>query len=113
MMKQLNKNKYNDLVLAQDYTLCFHIVQEQVTKDLPNGCALRSWGKLENKFDPMTGLSQTGLQKKLAKCELYGITRDSEEWITELKVLRGDLRKLGVIIDDVEVMTHILSNLPE
>ena len=27
--------------------------------------------------------------------------------------MRGDLRKLGFIIDDVEMMTHIISNLPE
>ena len=33
--------------------------------------------------------------------------------IPELELLRGDLRKLGVIIDDVEMMTHILSSLTE
>ena len=27
--------------------------------------------------------------------------------------MRGDLRKLVVIIDDVEMMTHVLSNLTE
>ena len=40
-------------------------------------------------------------------------TRDPEEWITVIELLRGTLRKLGVINDNVEIMTHILSNLPE
>ena len=44
---------------------------------------------------------------------MYGITRDPEDWITEIKLLRGNLQILIVIIDNLEVMTHILSNLPE
>ena len=111
--KQLNKNAYNDPILAQDDTLCFHIVEESVTKELPNGCNLRVWGKYNNKFNPMRGASKTILRKKFAKCELYDVTRDPEDQITELELLRGDLRKLGVIIDDVKIMNHIMSTLPE
>ena len=55
----------------------------------------------------------TSLQKKISKFELDDVTRDPEDWIAELELLRGDLQKLGFIIDDVEIMTHILSNLPE
>ena len=61
----------------------------------------------------MKGESKTRLRKTFAKSELYDVTRDPEDWITELELLRGDLRKLVVIIDDMEMMTHILSNLPE
>ena len=51
--------------------------------------------------------------QKNCKSELDDVTRDQEDCITELELLRGNLRKLGVIIDDVEIMTHILSILPE
>ena len=61
----------------------------------------------------MAGASKIRLWKKLSKSELDNVTRDPEDWITELELLRGDLRKLGVIIDDVEITTHILSNLIE
>ena len=61
----------------------------------------------------MTVSSNTRLQNKFAKCELDDVTRDPEEWITDLELFRGYLLKLGVIIDDVEMMTQILSNLPE
>ena len=50
ILKQLNKNTYNGLVFAQNDTVCFRIVEESVTKELPNGCALRALGKLNKKL---------------------------------------------------------------
>ena len=61
----------------------------------------------------MTGASKKRLQKKLSKCKLDDVTRDPEDWITELESLRVKIRKLGVIIDDTEIITHIMPNLPE
>ena len=61
----------------------------------------------------MSGEPKTILQNKFAKIKVDDVTRDPEDWITELELLRGDLRKLGVIIDDVKIMNHILSKLPE
>ena len=61
----------------------------------------------------MTGASKTRILKKFAKTDLYNVTSDPERWIAELELLKGDLRKLGVLIYDMEMMTHILSNLPE
>ena len=110
---QTNKNAYYDLILAQDDTVCFKIVEKLATKELPNGCALRAWERLNKKFQSMTGAFKKILCKKIAKSELYDVTRDAEDWISELELLRGDLRKLGVIIDDAKMMTRILSNLPE
>ena len=51
--------------------------------------------------------------QKNCKSELDDVTRDQEDCITELELLRGNLRKLVVIIDDVEIMIYILSNPPE
>ena len=42
ILNQLNKNAYNNLVLEQDGTVCLQIVEELVTKELPNGCDLRA-----------------------------------------------------------------------
>ena len=49
----------------------------------------------------------------MAKWKIDDITRNPKEWITEIKLIRGDLKKLDWHIDDSEMMTHILSNLPE
>ena len=93
--------------MAQDETLCFHIVEEFDTKDLPNESNIHAWNSINNKFYPKERASKTRLWKKFEKIELYDVTTESEEWITELELLKGYLRKLGLIIDDVE-----LSNLP-
>ena len=61
----------------------------------------------------MIGASKTRLRKKISISNLDVVTRDPKDWITVIELLRGNLRKLGVIIDDVEMMTHTLSNLPE
>ena len=53
------------------------------------------------------------LRKYFSKWKIDDVTRNTEEWITDIKLLRGYLQKLYVQIDDSEMMTHILSNLPE
>ena len=37
---------------------------------------------------------------------------DPEDWIDELELLRVKLQYLGYIIDNVEMMSHIMSKLP-
>ena len=71
------------------------------------------WTKLSGKFEPTTGDSKTRLLKKLAKYELNDITRNPKEWITDIELLRVYLQKLDIHIDDSEMMTHILLELPE
>ena len=61
----------------------------------------------------MSGASKTRLRKKFVKIELDHVTKHPEDWIVELELLRGVLQKMGVIIYDVKVLSHILSNLPE
>ena len=60
----------------------------------------------------MIGASETCLRKKVVKSDLNDVNKDLKGWITELELLWGDSLDLGMKIDD-EIMTHILSNLPE
>ena len=59
----------------------------------------------------MTGASKNRTNNKIAKGKLYDVKMDLEYWITDLEWLRGYLQKLGVMIDDLEEMIHILSKL--
>ena len=61
----------------------------------------------------MIGATKTKIHKKFAKIELDDVTRDPEDCTIKLELLRGNIPKMGVIIDDVEMIIHILSNLPE
>ena len=69
--------------------------------------------KLSRKIEPTTGDSKTRLHKKFAKYKLDNVTRNPKEWIIELELPRGNLQKLDADIDDSEMITHVLSNLPE
>ena len=60
----------------------------------------------------MKGARKTRPCRKCPKRELDDVTRDPEDWMNELELLIF-FRKLGFIINDVEIMTHILSNLTE
>ena len=75
ILKQLNKNSYNDLILAQYDTVCFNIVEESVTNELPYGSTLRALEILKKKFQPIIGASKTRLRKKFAKSEFNDATR--------------------------------------
>ena len=59
------------------------------------------------------GASKIILRNKFTKYKLYDVKINYEEWITELKLLRGYIKKLDVHIDDSEMTTHIILNLPE
>ena len=69
--------------------------------------------KLSGNFKPTTGASKTRLRKKFDNCKIYDVNRNPEEWITDIKLLRGDLQNLYLQIDDSKMMTQIPSNLPE
>ena len=47
--KFLNKTVYNDLMLAQEDTVYFHIIEEVNTKSNKYGNARQSWIKLSRK----------------------------------------------------------------
>ena len=51
--------------------------------------------------------------QEIDKCKIDYVTRKQNEWITKIELLRGDLQKLDIQIDNPEIMSHILSNLPE
>ena len=61
----------------------------------------------------MKGALNKRICKKFAKTELDDVTRNPKDWIIGIELLRSYVRRLGFIIDDVEIMTHILTNLPE
>ena len=83
-MNFLNKTEYNELILAQEDTVFFKIIEEEKTKSIKYGDAVQEWMKLTRKLDPTTGASNTKICNRFANCKLDDITRDLEEWITNL-----------------------------
>ena len=73
--KFLNKTAYNELILAQEDTVYFHIVE--AVKNFYNkyGNTRQAWMKLTRKFYSTTGSPKTRLHKKFCKYKLYDVTR--------------------------------------
>ena len=92
-LKLLRLTSYNELILAQEDSVFFQIIEESKKKANKYGDARLAWTKHSRKFEPTTGDSNTGLCKKFTKCKLDDVTRNPEEWITELELIRGDLQK--------------------
>ena len=69
--------------------------------------------KISRNFESTTGASKTRLHKKFGKCKLDEVTRNPEEWIIEIELIRLYLKNTNVHLDDLEMMTHIILNLPE
>ena len=91
--------------------VCFQITEEAKMKVNKCGDTRRAWMKLSIKFEPTTGASKTIIHNKFAEYELYNIARHPEYCITEQKIYREDLEKLNIHIYNMEMITHILSNL--
>ena len=83
-MKLLNKTSYSKLTLAQEYTICFKIIEEPKIKENKYGNSIQVWIKPSRKFEPTTGTYKTRIHKKISKSGLDGVKRDLEHWITNL-----------------------------
>ena len=77
--KKLNRYVYNDTTLSQIHTSCFQIVEESERKELPNGDARKAQGKVSKKFQPLTGASNTRLQKTPEKIKPKDATKGPED----------------------------------
>ena len=84
ILNKLNKNAYNDLFLLQYDTMYFQSVEKSVKKDPPNGITLYAWDKLNNKFQPIIGVTKTILHKKVANNELDYYKKVPEDSITDI-----------------------------
>ena len=69
--------------------------------------------KLSKKIEANTEASKTKLCKNIAKCKVDNVTRNLKEQINKLELIIVNLREIDVHMDDSEIMTHMLLNLPE
>ena len=43
------------------------------------------------KVEPTNGDSKTRICKKFSGCKIYDVTREQKDWITDIKLIIGDL----------------------
>ena len=92
----------------------FGVVAGAVTAQLPSGDAALAWKALCNKYEPTTRMSAVQLKREFAQCKLTDTSKDPDEWIQELERLRLRIQtvKGGGQISDIDLIAHIIGNLP-
>ena len=107
-----NDNAYNELLLSCTDEVSFGAVDEAVTSVLPDGDAAKAWANLTAKYEPKTTASKVQLKREFNLCILDNVSKDPDEWISDLERIRQRLKVMKSEINDTDLMIHILNNLP-
>ena len=111
-LRDMNERGYSELLLSVSDEVTFRIIDGARSTDLPEGCLMTAWNKIERKFVPKTNATMVKLVKEFGEMSLADVKKDPDEWITEIEFIRARLTAVGKVKDDKDVMIHILNNLP-
>ena len=109
----LNIQVYNDLILSCQEDITFGIVDESISTDFLDGDARLAWKNLQDKFEPSTGAAKVQLKQEFHQLRLNSVEEDPDIWITQLELKRRRLKTLGAVIDEDDLILHILNHLPK
>jgi hypothetical protein len=112
----LNEIAYTELIHFIDVkasygNIAFNIVNGCKSKDFPYGVAVNSWGKIKNKYEPVSSPSMIKLDKQFRDSTLKK-GQDPEVWIIKLDYYCVRLDDFGSRISENQFMIHVLNNLP-
>ena len=119
---KLNELAFEDIILSINHTTnqgktAFHLVDNSVTNEQPDGNCKIAWQKLTQKYLPKTAPSYIKLKKEFANSTLGDASTPPDEWVSELESLRNQMNAIKIPnksdMTEVDLIIHILSNLPE
>ena len=112
-LEKLNHKAYNALIHLINDDVSFNAVDTAHTNRYPDGCAATAWSKLMTRWEPQTLTTVFELESEFARSKLEDVSRNPEEWITELEYIRNKITNLGSNFSDERFLGHVLTNLPE
>ena len=108
-----NDTAYAELLISCPTDICFGIIDNCKTAELPDGDAQIAWKSLNEKFEPKTKANLIKTKREFTECVLKEATTDPDVWIKNLEFLRRSLETMGYFMSDMDFMIHILQNLPD
>ena len=98
ILKNLNKEGFNDIILSIDHTskqgkVAFSLVKNCKTAKYPEGNCKLAWDRLVAKYSPKTAPSLLKLKKNFANSQLESVDKHPDEWMTELESLRNEIEQ--------------------
>ena len=91
----------------------FGLVKDACTDNFADGDSSVAWKNLCNKHDPMTTSNVVTLKAKFNSSKLTNPRKDPDEWIANLEVFPRKLTSMGHGVSDMDMMIHIINNLPK
>ena len=119
---KLNELAFEDIILSINHTTnqgktAFHLVDNSITADQPDGNCKIAWEKLTQKYLPKTAPSYIKLKKEFTNSTLGDASTPPDEWLSELESLRNQMNAISIPnksdMTEVDLIIHILSNLLE
>ena len=93
--------------------VCFGILDEIVSKELPNDDAKMAWAALHKKYLPKTLANQVKLKMDFAASRMKSENADPDEWINNLEAIQKRLKDIKVNMTEQDIMLHVLAHLPQ
>jgi gag-polypeptide of LTR copia-type len=80
---------------------------------MSEGDAGLAWKNMVARFAPTTKANLIKTKKQFVESKLDNITMDPDEWIQNLELLMHRLEILGATMSEMDLIIHIMHNLPE
>ncbi|CAM9890236.1 unnamed protein product, partial [Chrysoparadoxa australica] len=109
--REANAIAYSDLILSCT-GVAFAIVEEAKTSTLPSGSAAAAWKAIKERYQVETSASKVELKREFASKDME-VSQDPDEYFMELEYLRMRLKAMNSIIEDDDMIAHVLSHLPD
>jgi gag-polypeptide of LTR copia-type len=108
-----NNMVFADLMMACEDNVCFDLIDNWRTQELPDSDSRLAWEELRSKFEPTTTMGLIALKREFTLCCLADLSSNPDIWNRELERIRRRLITMGHLISNVDLIIHILNNLPE
>jgi hypothetical protein len=104
---------YAEVLIACKFDTCFGIINSSRNELMPDEDARLAWMNLTSIFDPKTKAILIQLKRQFLDIRLNDIGLDPDQWIQSLEGMQRKLRILGHQVTEIDIIIHILQNLPK
>jgi gag-polypeptide of LTR copia-type len=109
---QKNDFAFAELLISNKNDVCLGLVDSSRSELMPEGDARLAWTNLVQKFAPTTKSNLIKTKREFVESRLEDISIDTDVWIQGLETLRRRLELLGHKISEMDLIIHIIHNLP-
>jgi gag-polypeptide of LTR copia-type len=110
---QRNDFAYAELLISCECHVCLGLVQTSRSEEMPEGDARLAWMNLVSKLAPVTKSNLIKTKKEFVDSKLEDVSVNPDVWIQGLEILSRRLDILGHPITEMDLIIHIMHNLPD